>query len=179
MNDVTDLIPAAQFLQWDCIVAHYIRGVFVRILLMFNTYVTDLLPFTDPREKNYWEVDYQVWDSMFLCYRNYTAEPDSVLSSTFGIRDKKLRLSALVRENWWLSFEKKDYQTGKTLILLPVLREKVCITLEMFGFWDSQLPWIDCSSKIFLQLLFLENCSHYAAISLMFLFMLPQKQYPF
>lgn len=63
-----------------------------------------------------------------------------MLSSTFGIRDKKLRQPALVRENWWLTFEKKDYQAGKTLTLLPVLREKVCVTLEMFGFWDSQLP---------------------------------------
>lgn len=135
--------------------------------------------FTDSREKIYQEVDYKVWDSIFLWYRNYTAEPDLVLSSTFGVRDKKLRQPALVRENWWLTFEKKDYQTGKTLILLPVLREKLCMTLEMFGFWDSQLPWVDCSSKIFLQLLFLENCFHYAAISLMFLFMLLQKQNPF
>lgn len=63
-----------------------------------------------------------------------------MLSSTFGIRDKKLRQPALVRENWWLTFEKKDYQTGKALTLLPVLREKVCVTLEMFGFWDPQLP---------------------------------------
>lgn len=123
-------------------------------------------------------MDYKVLGSMFLSYRNYTAEPDSVLSSIFGIRDKKLSQSALVRENWWLTFE-KDYQTGKTLIVLPVLGEKVCITLEVFGFWDSQLPWVDCNSKIFPQLLFLENCSHYVAIFLMFLFMLPQKQYPF
>lgn len=38
MNDVTDLIPAAQFLQWDHIVARYIWGVFVRIVSIFNTY---------------------------------------------------------------------------------------------------------------------------------------------
>lgn len=42
-----------------------------------------------------------------------------MLSSTFGIRDKKLRQPALVRENWWLTFEKKDYQAGKTSYTAP------------------------------------------------------------
>lgn len=72
-----------------------------------------------------------------------------MLSGTFGLRDKRLRQPALIRENSWLAFEKEVYQTGKILTLLLVPREKGFITLEMFGFRDSQLSCVDCSFKKF------------------------------